>query len=1077
MGSKRSASSRPPPLSWYEIMFAALFAILMVICVGVIAVSWIIVEESEEEFGKSHKARGIFKITSGATYNPNLQDELSVDFKVLAFDLQQMIDDIFQSSNLKDKYKTSRILQFENGSIIVLFDLFFVQWVSDENVKEELIQGIEANKSSQLLTFHIDLNSIDITASSIDSSTVIPTTTLDSPLTNHPPATPGIPFCGWELWSVHVILAIQGNQQVTDRDHFSPFSLYPHLRLNTSRNVSITCPAGSRPCGADVLKCVALDLFCDGQINCPDGSDEDNNLCVTACDGRFLLTGSSGSFQALHYPTQATSPSIICQWIIRVNQGLSIKLSFDSFNTYYSDVLNIYEGVGPEKILRASLWETDPGIIRIFSNQVTATFLIQSDENDYIGFSATYTTFNSSELNNFEKINCNFEDGFCFWIQDLNDDNEWERIQGGTFPPFTGPNFDHTFGNNSGFYISTPTFQGGRRERVGLSSLSMEPTLAPVCLSFWYFMYGENVDTLSINISNGKNMKTIFQKEGNYGENWNYGQVTLNETAEFKIAFNAIKNPFLSDIALDDINLTHGICNESLYPEPTLVPTPPPERPTNCGGPFELWEPNTTFSSPNFPNDYPNQAFCVWNLNAQKGKNIQLQFQEFDLETVVDVVEIRDGEEDESLLLAVYTGPGPVKDVFSTTNRMAVLFITDNSVARKGFKANFTTGYHLGMPEPCKDDNFQCENGECVPLVNLCDGQLQCKDGSDEAHCVRLINGTMSNNGLVQFNIQGKWHVACAVNWTTEISNDVCQLLGLGSGNSSMPIFSTRSGPFVNLNKAPNSSLILTPSQQCFQDSLIQLQCNHKPCGKKLVAPKVSPKVVGGNDVEAGTWPWLVGLYYRGQLLCGATLISREWLVSAAHCVYGRNVDPSKWTAFLGLHMKSNLSSPHIVTRLIDQIVINPHYNKRTKNNDIAMLHLEFKVNYTDYIQPICLPEENQVFLPERNCSIAGWGTVAYEGPTADILQEANIPLLSNEKCQQQMPEYNITENMICAGYEEGGIDSCQGDSGGPLMCQDDNSWVLVGVTSFGYQCAVPHRPGVYVRVPRFTEWIRSFLH
>ncbi|XP_048201899.1 enteropeptidase [Perognathus longimembris pacificus] len=1034
MGSKSTMSSRHHPLSSYEIMFAALFAILMVISAALIAMSWVTIEESEKEFGKSHEARGTLKITSGATYNPNLQDELSLDFKVLAFDLQQMIDDIFQSSNLKDKYKTSRVLRFENGSIIVLFDLFFVQWVSNENVKEELIQGIEANKSSQLVTFHIDLNSIDITASSVNFPTIIPTTTSDRPITNHPPTTPG--------------------------------------------NVSMECPAGSQPCGADVLKCIATSFFCDGEINCPDGSDEDNKLCATACDGRFLLTGSSGSFQADHYPTLGTSSGIVCQWIIRVNQGLSIQLSFDSFNTYYSDVLNIYEGVGPSKILRASLWETDPGIVRIFSNQLTATFLIQSDENDYIGFSATYTTFNSSELNNYEKITCNFENGFCFWIQDLHDDSEWERIQGGTFPPFTGPNFDHTFGNNSGFYISTPTFQGAGRERIGLLSLPLEPTVEPVCLSFWYFMYGENVYKLSVNISSGNSMeKTIFQKEGNYGANWNYGQVTLNETVQFKVAFNAIKNPFLGDIALDDINLTYGICNESLYPEPTLVPTSPPERPTDCGGPFELWEPNTTFSSPNFPNNYPNQAFCVWNLNAHKGKNIELHFQEFDLENIEDVVEIRDGGEDESSLLAVYTGPGPVRDVFSTTNRMAVLFISDKSLAKKGFKANFTTGYHLGMPEPCKDDSFQCENGECVPRVNLCDGQLHCKDGSDEAHCVILFNGTMSNNGLVQFRIQGIWHVACAENWTTEISNDVCQLLGLGSGNSSMPIFSTRSGPFVKLSKAPNSSLILIPSQQCFQHSLIHLQCNYKSCGKKMVAPEVSPKVVGGSDAEAGAWPWLAALYYRGQMLCGASLVSREWLVSAAHCVYGRNVDPSKWTAVLGLHMKSNLTSPHIVTRLIDQIVINPNYNKRTKNNDIAMMHLEFKVNYTDYIQPICLPEENQVFHPERNCSIAGWGRIVHQGPTPDILQEANVPLLSNEKCQQQMPEYNITENMICAGYEEGGVDSCQGDSGGPLMCQDDNSWVLVGVTSFGYQCARPHRPGVYVRVPRFTEWIRDFLH
>ncbi|EHB06218.1 Enteropeptidase [Heterocephalus glaber] len=1006
MGSKGSVPSRSHSLSSYEVMFAALFAVLVVFSAGLIALSWLVIEEAGKDaaVGKSHETRGIFKITSGATYNLNFQDKLSVDFKVLAFNVQQMIDEIFQSSDLKNEYKTSRVLQFENGSIIVLFDLFFAQWVSDENVKEELIQGIEANRSSQLMTFHIDLNSVDITG-----------------------------------------------------------------------NASIMCQPGSRPC-ADALKCVSTDLFCDGVINCPDGSDEDNKICATPCDGRYLLTGSSGSFQAPHYPNLSTS-SVVCQWIISVNQGLSIQLSFNSFNIHYTDLLNIYEGVGPSKILRASLSEMDPGIIRIFSNQVTVTFFIQSDENDYIGFNASYAVFNTNELNNYEKINCNFEDGFCFWVQDLNDDNEWERIQGITFPPFTGPNSDHTFGNISGFYISTPTGPGGRTGRVGLFSLPLDTSLNPVCLSFWYYMYGDNVYKLSINVSSSENMeKTIFQKEGNYGENWNYGQVTLNETGEFKVAFNAFKKQRLSDIALDDISLTHGICNESLYPEPTLVPTLPPELPTACGGPFELWEPNTTFSSPNFPNSYPNQAFCIWNLNAEEGKNIQLHFQEFDLENIQDVVEIRDGG-DESLFLAVYTGPGPMKDVFSTTNRMTVFFITDYSLAGRGFKANFTSGYYLGIPDPCKEDEFQCENGECIPLVNLCDSHPHCQDGSDEAHCVRLFNGTMNNNGLVQFRIQSIWHAACAENWTTQNSNEVCQLLGLGNENSSMPTLTTGGGPFVKLSTALNGSLILTPSEQCLQDYLILLQCNYKSCGKKLVAQEVSPKIVGGTDAKEGAWPWHVGLSYNGQLLCGASLVSNAWLVSAAHCVYGRNLDPSKWKAILGLHDSTNLTSLHVETRLIDQIVINPHYNKRIKDSDIAMMHLEFKVNYTDYIQPICLPEENQVFLPGRNCSIAGWGRLVHGGLSPDILQEADVPLLSNEKCQQQMPEYNITQNMICAGYEEGGTDTCQGDSGGPLMCQENNRWFLVGVTSFGYECARPNRPGVYVLVSRFTQWIQNFLH
>ncbi|XP_066457607.1 enteropeptidase [Eleutherodactylus coqui] len=244
-------------------------------------------------------------------------------------------------------------------------------------------------------------------------------------------------------------------------------------------------------------------------------------------------------------------------------------------------------------------------------------------------------------------------------------------------------------------------------------------------------------------------------------------------------------------------------------------------------------------------------------------------------------------------------------------------------------------------------------------------------------------------------------------------------------------------------------------------------------CGTRRIG---SSKIVNGTDAAVGAWPWIVSLYFNGRQTCGASLVSNEWLVSAAHCVYGRNLIPGHWTAVLGLHNSANLTSPQTEKRLIDQIVINPHYNKRTKDSDIAMMHLQQQVGYTDYIQPVCLPENQEVFPPGLNCSIAGWGRTESQGPVPNILQEAQVPLISNEKCQQRMSEYNISDSMICAGYDEGGIDTCQGDSGGPLMCQVENRWTLVGVTSFGYGCARPQRPGVYARVTTFSDWIYNFI-
>ncbi|XP_076353862.1 clotting factor B-like isoform X2 [Tachypleus tridentatus] len=102
-------------------------------------------------------------------------------------------------------------------------------------------------------------------------------------------------------------------------------------------------------------------------------------------------------------------------------------------------------------------------------------------------------------------------------------------------------------------------------------------------------------------------------------------------------------------------------------------------------------------------------------------------------------------------------------------------------------------------------------------------------------------------------------------------------------------------------------------------------------------------------------------------------------------------------------------------------------------------------------------------------------------GPRSEVLQEVSIPVVSNKDCNSSyskvpLSKYpqGITRGQICAGLSEGDKDACQNDSGGPLVLEESGRWALVGIVSFGVNCAEPGYPGVYTRVSHYIKWIAA---
>uniref|UniRef100_A0A1B6DI71 Peptidase S1 domain-containing protein n=1 Tax=Clastoptera arizonana TaxID=38151 RepID=A0A1B6DI71_9HEMI len=258
----------------------------------------------------------------------------------------------------------------------------------------------------------------------------------------------------------------------------------------------------------------------------------------------------------------------------------------------------------------------------------------------------------------------------------------------------------------------------------------------------------------------------------------------------------------------------------------------------------------------------------------------------------------------------------------------------------------------------------------------------------------------------------------------------------------------------------------------------------------------VEALITNGKNTEPREYPHMALLGYgsspkSARWLCGGSLISERYVITAAHCTMpGTRWGSVRWVR-LGEYntgtTNDDLNGDAKTTDYeVEQIINHPQSRPPMLYHDVALLKLNKIVAFNAFIRPLCLHDGGN--LLNKNAIATGWGHTELGGKSSKILQKVSLNILNNEACQstfsttgnapKQIPKGIIKDYMLCAGDLITAKDTCQGDSGGPLQVRLQEPYCmysLIGITSFGKLCG-GNTPAIYTRISYYTPWIENIV-
>ncbi|XP_041891557.1 ovochymase-2 isoform X1 [Corvus kubaryi] len=497
---------------------------------------------------------------------------------------------------------------------------------------------------------------------------------------------------------------------------------------------------------------------------------------------------------------------------------------------------------------------------------------------------------------------------------------------------------------------------------------------------------------------------------------------------------------------------------------------------------------------------YQNHQLCIWTLSVPEGNYIRLRFSHFDVEqeTFCDYDSLSVYSKDDRLV-GKFCGRDLPLPILIGSNSIRLKFVSDD----EDYGTGFSITYKALTPDIPPDAG--CESLAVLFEEGVLESMHYPEHYSNMADCQWIICAPKDHVVKLTyqyFEVEESEDCSCdAVTVYEDVGKEeeIAKFCGfalpapvLSSSAVMLVVFHSDEtetfGGFratVSFVHVPDLDT-LNSTNEDFENMDIteeEIQVTTEDaCGMPSNQPRfIFSRIIGGEEAVQYSWPWQASVQIADEHICGGAVLTKEWVVTAAHCLNSREAYRDLWMVVTGLHDLTE--QEYRQKRSVKQCITHPSFNETTLDSDIALLQLAEPLEFNPSVLPVCLPDKEEVLQPSRMCVVTGWGAPEADREKGKKLQQLEVPILALDVCQSyyiNLPN-EVTQKMICAGFPlEEGKDSCTGDSGGPLVCpSEENSgfYTLHGITSWGLGCGRKNYPGIYTNVEFFVDWIKSNIN